>query len=273
MTDTADGPAGPPAAPVPVRARLWAEDEGGLGIRHGFFTRRGGVSTGPFASLNVGLGSGDDPDHVAENRRRACAVLGARGLYTPYQVHGTAVVEVTDRTMERVRADAVITRRPGLAVGVVTADCAPVLIAAARAGIVGAIHAGWRGAVAGIIESTLAAFARLGASVGELAAVVGPAIAQASYEVGEEVRTAACAAWPRAASFFRATARADRWLFDLPGFVAARLRRAGVETVAVLALDTYRDEARFFSYRRSTHRGETAYGRQLSAILLRPEDG
>ena len=273
MTEAGGRPVAPPEPPVPLRARPWDEDEAGGRIRHGFFTRQGGVSRGPFASLNVGLGSGDDPDHVAENRRRAGIALGARRLYTPYQVHGTTVVEVTERTTTRARADAVITRRPGLAVGVVTADCAPVLIAAPRAGIVGAVHAGWRGAVAGVIEATLAAFARLGAPAGDLVAAVGPAIGRDSYEVGEEVRAAARAAWPGADAFFHPAARADRWLFDLPGFVAARLRRAGVTRLAVLGLDTYRDEARFFSYRRSTHRGETAYGRQLSAILLQPEGG
>ncbi len=273
MTDAASKHHAPDAAPVPVRARLWEQGEAGVTVRHGFFTRRGGVSTGLFASLNVGLGSGDEPEHVAENRRRARAVLGAWGLYTPYQVHGAAVVEVADPTMARMKADAAITRRPGLAVGVVTADCVPVLIAAAGKGIVGAVHAGWRGAVAGILEETVAAFDRLGAPAEELAAAVGPAIAQESYEVGEEVREATCAAWPAADTFFRPAARAGRWLFDLPGFVAARLRQAGVKRLEVLELDTYRDEARFFSYRRSTHRGERAYGRQLSAILMRPEGG
>ncbi len=273
MTGLADKHRDPAPAPVPVQARLWAAGAAGAAIRHGFFTRQGGVSTGLFTSLNMGLGSGDDPDHVAENRRRAQAALGAQALYTPYQVHGVAVVEVTDPMMARVPADAVITRRPGIAVGVVTADCTPVLIAAPGKGIVGAVHAGWRGAVAGIMEAAVATFDRLGAPASTLTAALGPAIAQDSYEVGEEVRKAACTAWPAAERFFRPSARADRWLFDLPGFVAARLRRAGIKRLEVLGLDTYRDETRFFSYRRSSHRGERAYGRQLSAILLPPVGG
>lgn len=238
------------------------------GVRHGFFTRRGGVSQGVFTSLNVGLGSGDEPAHVTENRRRAAAALGARDLYTPYQVHGADVVVVEDPAMDRMKADGVVTRLPGLAVGVVTADCVPVLIAAPARGIVGAVHAGWRGAVAGVVEATMAVFRRLGAAAEELVAAIGPAIRQDSYEVGEDVRAAVLDRTAGAEYLFVPTDRAGHWRFDLPGFVRHRLEFAGVGRIADLGRDTYRDEEAFFSYRRSTHRKESAYGRQLSAILL-----
>ncbi len=259
--------------PPMLQAAALAGIDGPMPVRHGFFTRRGGVSQGVFASLNVGLGSGDDPAHVAENRRRAAAALGAQALYTPYQVHGADVVVVEDAAMDRVKADAVVTRLPGLAVGVVTADCVPVLIAAPARGVVGAAHAGWRGAVAGIVEATVAAFARLGAQPGGLVAAIGPAIRRDSYEVGEDVRAAVLDRDPRAGALFAPSDRAGHWLFDLPGFVRRRLRRAGVGRIADLGRDTLGEEELFFSYRRSTRRGEPAYGRQLSAILLRDPRG
>ncbi|RMF13017.1 MAG: peptidoglycan editing factor PgeF [Alphaproteobacteria bacterium] len=238
------------------------------GIRHGFFTRQGGVSRGIYQSLNVGTGSDDDPRAVRENRSRARRALGAAGLFTPWQVHGRAVQIVDDAGQTRARADAAVTRRPGLAVGVVTADCVPLLLADADRGIVAAAHAGWRGAVAGIVESVTAAMVDLGAHRSAIAAAIGPAIGPHSYEVGEDLRTAVLAAHPRAASFFRPARRSDRRFFDLPGFAAWRLREAGIERVTVIPADTCADEARFFSYRRACREGAADYGRQLSAIVI-----
>ncbi len=240
------------------------------GIAHGFFTRRGGVSTDVYRSLNVGRGSGDDPAHVAANRTRACAVLGAAALVTPYQVHGSDVLvldDAADPDAAPARADAVVTARRGIAVGVVTADCVPVLLADAGAGVVAAAHAGWRGALAGICAATIAAMERCGARRTHVRAAIGPAIAQDSYEVGAELRSAFLAALPEARRFFR-EGESGHYLFDLVGLVADRLAASGVGAVEVLACDTYADSDRFFSYRRSTHLGARDYGRQLSAIAL-----
>ncbi len=250
--------------------RLTARTLAASGIAHGFFTRRGGVSRGVYRSLNVGRGSGDDPAHVAANRARACAMLDAAALVTPYQVHGADVHVLdaaTDPGAAPPRADAVVTTRRGIAVGVVTADCVPVLLADPGSGVIAAAHAGWRGALAGICAATIAAMERRGARRMRIRAAIGPAIAQASYEVGAEVRDSFLAAFPEARRFFR-QAGSGRHLFDLVGLVAARLAAAGIDMVEVLAGDTYADAERFFSYRRSTHLGETDYGRQLSAIAL-----
>ncbi len=249
---------------------LEAEALVATGLAHGFFTRRGGVSRGVYRSLNVGLGSGDDPAHVAENRARAMRALGADALATPYQVHGAAVHVLTERADETApppRADAMVTTRRGIAIGVVTADCVPVLLADAGAGVIAAAHAGWRGALAGICSATVSAMEGLGARRARIRAAIGPAIAQGSYEVGPEVRDAFLAALPPASRFF-ATAEGGRYLFDLPGLVASRLAALGLDAIETLACDTYAGADRFFSYRRSTHRGETDYGRQLSAIAL-----
>lgn len=240
------------------------------GIRHAFFTREGGVSEGVWASLNVGLRSGDEPARIAANRARCAEALdaGPSALVTGRQVHGTTcrVVEAAWPADAAPEADALVTRRPGLLLGVVTADCAPVLLADAAAGIVGAVHAGWRGALDGILESAVAAMRGLGAR--HLAAAIGPCIAQASYEVGPELRERFVAADPATAELFVAVAGSDRWLFDLKGLARRRLERAGVAEVAVMAEDTCADEARFFSFRRTTHRREPRFGLQLSAIGL-----
>ncbi len=237
------------------------------GLAHGFLGRRGGVSQGTLAGLNVGHGAEDDAEAVAENRRRAvAAVLPGAQLATVYQVHSPDAVEVHRPWpfAERPRADAMVTDRPGLLLGVVTADCAPVLLADREAGVVGAAHAGWRGAHGGVIENTVREMERLGARAGRIAAAIGPAIAQPSYEVDAGFRDAFTAADER----FFVPGRADRWQFDLEGYVAARLDAAGVAEVDRLGLDTYADETRFFSYRRATHRGEPTYGRQFSLIGL-----
>lgn len=238
-------------------------------LPHGFLGRRGGVSTGIVAGLNVGLGSADDPAAIAENRRRAVdsVALGAR-LITVYQVHGATAVTAGDWIDDaRPQADALVTDRPGLVLGILTADCAPVLLADAAAGVIGAAHAGWKGALAGVIESTVSAMEALGADRARIAAAIGPCIARSSYEVDDAFRTRFLAADPAHETFF-ADARPGHPRFDLEGFVAARLHTAGVRTVAALGLDTYADAARFYSFRRATHAGEPDYGRQISLITL-----
>ncbi|MFQ5348501.1 MAG: peptidoglycan editing factor PgeF [Rhodothalassiaceae bacterium] len=241
------------------------------GVAHGFFTRRGGVSEGLYASLNVGRGSGDDATHVAENRERARRALGAARLVTPYQVHAAQVHVLDgpeDAGSDLPHADALVTTRRGVAIGVVTADCVPILLVDAAAGVIAAVHAGWRGAVAGIATATVAAMRRLGADTSRIRAAIGPAIAQTSYEVGAEVRNAFLAARPGADRFFIA-GRKDRFQLDLPGFVAAELASAGLAMIEDLGCDTCADRERFFSYRRSSRLGEPDYGRQLSAIVRR----
>ena len=237
------------------------------GIPHGFLGRRGGVSQGAIAGLNIGLGAEDDSEAVTENRRRAVsAVLPDARLATVYQVHSADVVEVRTPWPQdaRPRADGMVTDRPGLLLGIVTADCAPVLFADREAGVIGAAHAGWRGAHGGVLENTVAAMERLGASRLRIVAAIGPAIAQPSYEVDARFRDNFA---PDDAAFF-APGRAAHWQFDLAGYAARRLREAGIEGVELLGLDTYADEDRFFSYRRATHRGEPTYGRQFSLIGL-----
>jgi len=241
------------------------------GVRHAFFTRQGGVSEGLFASLNVGRGSGDDPADVAENRARAAAALGrtAAQLSTCYQIHSARPV-VTDVPLgdARPQGDAVVTATLGVLCGALAADCAPVLIADPEARVVAAVHAGWRGALAGVVEAAVAAMARLGAAPGRISAAVGPCIGPASYEVGLEFLAAFTAADAANARFFARGAIAEKRLFDLPGFVLSRLAAAGVTRAAWTGHDTLADEARFFSNRRATHRGERDYGRLLSAITL-----
>jgi YfiH family protein len=240
------------------------------GIAHGFLGRRGGVSSGAIAGLNIGHGAEDDIETVAENRRRAVeAVLPGARLATVYQVHSAAVVEVCEPWPhdERPRADAMVTDRSGLLLGVVTADCAPVLLADREAGVIGAAHAGWRGAHDGVLENTVAAMERLGAAAGRIVAAIGPSIAQASYEVDARFREHF---GPDDEALF-VPGRPGHWQFDLVSYAARRLRDAGVGTVEPLGLDTYSDEARFFSYRRATHRGEPSYGRQFSLIGLSGE--
>jgi YfiH family protein len=241
-----------------------------LGTRHGFFTRRGGVSVGPYASLNANLSGGDDPAHVSENRARIAGALGlaADRLLGLKQVHGTNVIQVeTPWAVGRgPAADALVTDRPGIGLGVITADCAPVLFHDAAAGVVGAAHAGWRGAAAGVLEATVAAMAALGAT--HITAVVGPCIGPESYEVGPDLRGAVLPTLPDAAAFFRPGRPPDRFQFDLAGYCLARLRAAGIADAHALHLDTRTDDTRFYSHRRRTLSGGGPIGHQLSAIAL-----
>jgi YfiH family protein len=240
--------------------------------QHGFFTRRGGVSEGPFASLNCSFSSGDERDRVRENRARAAGAVGRdlAGLVGLTQVHGAATVQVLRPWApgEGSRADAAVTNTPGIALGIVTADCAPVLLADAQAGVIGAAHAGWRGAVGGIIESVVREMTALGAEPSRIVAAIGPCIWQRSYEVAADLRDAALASDTDNVRFFQDGARPERWQFDLAGFCAARLRAAGVGSVEALGLDTMTDEARFFSHRRRTHAGGGPIGHQISIIAL-----
>ena len=234
-----------------------------LQARHGFFTREGGVSAGPFASLNCSLSSPDDPARVAENRARVARFLGAETLLGLNQIHGPEVVTVAAPWPERPRADAMVTNRPGLALGIVTADCAPVLLQDAEAGVIGAVHAGWRGALAGVLEAAVAAMHALGAR--SIVASIGPCIQQPSYEVGPDLRNAVLAHDPAHARFF-AEGRPGHWQFDLPGYCAARL--AGISRIDPMQADTFADEARFFSHRRRTLANAGPIGHQVSAIVL-----
>lgn len=244
------------------------------GIRHAFFTRQGGVSDGLYASLNAGIGSDDAPARVAENRGRMADTLGVpRGhLVTCYQIHSPdVVVAETPWTRETApRADAVVTRVAGLAVGVTTADCGPVLFAEPDAGVVGAAHAGWKGALGGIIEATIAAMEALGARRSRITVALGPMIRQPSYEVGPDFVARLVAAGEDQARFLAPARRESHAMFDLPGYIAARLADAGVGAVEDLGVCTYADPERFFSYRRTTHRGEPDYGRHVNAIALVP---
>jgi polyphenol oxidase len=242
------------------------------GIRHGFFTRTGGVSDGIYASLNGGLGSHDAAAKVAENRARMAAALAVRPerLLTAYQTHSADVVtaDVPWSPDARPRADAIVTRTRGLAVGVTTADCGPVLFADAQAGVVGAAHAGWRGALQGVLEATIETMERCGAERGRMVVALGPMIRQPNYEVGPEFVARFTAAEAANAQFFNASARAGHALFDLAGYIAARLRRCGIERIEDIGRCTYGEPAEFFSYRASTHRGEPDYGRHVNGIAL-----
>ncbi|QPQ54828.1 peptidoglycan editing factor PgeF [Allosphingosinicella flava] len=240
------------------------------GIPHGFLGRRGGVSKGPCAGLNAGFGSGDDPAAVAENRRRAVeAVAPGRRLVSVYQIHSAIAVPVSEPWGDDARpeADALVTNRPGLALGIVTADCTPVLLADRHAGVIGAAHAGWKGAVGGVLEATIAEMEKLGARREAIAAAVGPTIARKSYEVDEGFLRRFVDIDPSSEHFFSG-GREDHYQFDLEGFVLSRLAAAGVTKVEALGLDTYSDPDRFYSYRRATHRNEPNYGRQISIIAL-----
>ncbi len=240
------------------------------GLRHGFFTRVGGVSSGVYGSLNAGPGSNDSPELVAINRRRIAEQMGVAPthLLSPYQIHSAAVVVVEDLfSGERPRADAIVTSTPGLAIGVVTADCGPLLFADVSAGVIGAAHAGWQGAVGGVIENTVAAMETLGAKRGNIIAVLGPTIRQLNYEVGADFETKLLVHDAKSAGFFVEGQAADKRQFDLPGYIMMRLERAGVSGFDT-GLCTYAHNDRFFSYRRTTHRQEADYGRQMSAICL-----
>ncbi|MBO6757430.1 MAG: peptidoglycan editing factor PgeF [Roseibium sp.] len=244
----------------------------GPSVMHGFFTRCGGASEGIYASLNVGMGSGDDQDRVRENRRRIAGRLGVSldNLVSPYQIHSPDVLTIRGPWTgdEDRKADALVTDRPGVAIAVSTADCGPVLLADHDAGVIGAAHAGWKGAIGGVLENTVAAMEALGADRSQIVAVLGPTISQSSYEVGPEFHDRFSADSSANTVFFRPSSRSGHHLFDLPGFILDRLRRSGVSHVEDVGLCTYRDEDRFYSYRRTTHRAEPDYGRLLSAIVL-----
>lgn len=260
--------------PLPVQITDPALD-GMPGIRHAFFTRQGGVSQGVYASLNVGFGSDDDREAITENRRLAMAAfdLPVTALNTVYQVHGTEVA-VADRNWDPAdapRADAMVADRPGIAIGILTADCVPVLFAGQTPDgrkIIGAAHAGWRGAVSGILDSTVAAMESLGATRDTIRAAIGPCIGAKSYEVGPEFPKPFLDQDPQNARFFRPGIRKGHPMFDIAGYVEDRLAAAFIKKVGLIDADTCADGARFFSYRRKTLTGEADYGRELSAIAI-----
>jgi len=239
------------------------------GVRHAFFTRKGGVSQGIYAGLNVGLGSRDDPGAVRENRRRAAGHFGADAIVTAYQVH-SAVAVVAEKPWpgEAPQADAVVSVTPGLVCGALAADCAPVLLADPQGRVVAAAHAGWKGALTGVVEAAIARMEALGARRDRLSAVVGPCIGPASYEVGLEFLERFMAADPAYESCFAPGASAEKRMFDLPAFVLGRLRAAGVTTCEWIGRDTCAEPNLFFSNRRAFKAGENDYGRLLSAIAL-----
>ncbi len=242
-------------------------------IVHGFFGRQGGVSQGPFDSLNCAITTGDRPEDIGENRRRTADALGAdpAKLVSTYQIHSADVVAV-DKPWgldARPKADALVTRVPGVTLGILTADCAPILFSDAEAGVVGAAHAGWRGAKLGVAEATVAAMVKLGADPGRIDAAVGPCIGQASYEVGPEFPGPFLADDPANARFFRPGVREGRSMFDLAGYVGDRLERLGLKSVSLLGRDTCAEADRFFSYRRTCLAGEKKFGCEISAIAIR----
>lgn len=242
------------------------------GVQHAFFTRQGGVSDGIYASLNCGPGSADNRNNVIDNRARAMAGLDQEpeALVTVYQYHSAEVVMVDEawELGDAPKADAMVTTERGIALGILTADCAPVLFSDAGAGVIGAAHAGWKGALGGVIDATVSMMIDAGARADSIVASVGPCIGPNSYEVGAEFRTSFMEAGSGNSRFFAAGAVQGKYQFDLPGYVRHRLDECGVGSIEVLGLDTYADEKRFFSYRLTTHRKEPDYGRQLSAIVL-----
>jgi YfiH family protein len=241
------------------------------GIAHGFFTRQGGVSEGIYASLNCGYGSGDDIAKVAENRARVAGALGAKpdDLLTAYQIHSAkaVIVEKPWGWKDAPQADALVTKTPGIALGVLAADCLPVLLADGNAKVIAAAHAGWKGAMGGVLEATIETMQQLGAKIPAIVAAIGPGIAQASYEVGPEFHDRFIAEDEGNRLYFM-HGREGKFLFDLKAYAKDRLRNAGISQINVLAEDTCLQENAFFSYRRATLCGETSYGRQLSAIML-----
>ena len=238
-------------------------------LRHGFFTRKGGASSGIFEGLNCGPGSSDQAEVVAVNRARVAEAMQVPPdhLITLHQVHSRDVIHVEAPLAERPRADAMVTKTPGLALGILTADCQPVLFADAGAGVIGAAHAGWRGALDGVLEATVEAMEALGATRANISAVIGPSISQAAYEVGQEFIETFVDHDPENARFF-AGGKKGHYQFDLPGFGLHRLRRAGVGQAEYTRHCTYGDAARFYSYRRATHAHEADYGRLIAVIRL-----
>ncbi len=242
-------------------------------INHGFFTRQGGHSKGLFSSLNCGLGSGDDVAVVTQNRAHAAASLGVANthLVSTYQIHSADVVVVDAPFSERPKADGMVTATSGIALGILTADCGSVLFADEKAGVIGACHAGWKGALAGVTDSVIVAMEKLGAQRENIAAAVGPTISQAAYEVGSEFLKAFVDADLNNQKYFNSSLKSDHYMFDLPRYLVDRLGASGLNSVQDLALCTYEDEEWFFSYRRATHRNEKDYGRLISTIVLRDD--
>ena len=240
------------------------------GIAHGFFTREGGHSTGIFASLNCGLGSGDDLALVKQNRAMVAAQLGVRPehLISGYQEHGTQVAVITGPMVDRPKADGLVSSTPGVALGILTADCGPILFADPEAKVIGACHAGWKGALTGVYATTVAAMEGLGAKRSRIVAVLGPTISQAAYEVGPEFPKPFLARNASHSKFFIPSVKNGHYMFDLPSFLLEQMAGLGLAKVVGLELCTYADEKRFFSYRRTTHRAEADYGRLISAIAL-----
>jgi polyphenol oxidase len=242
------------------------------GVTHGFFTREGGTSQGLFSSLNCGFGSGDDLETVARNRALVAGSMGVEAdrLLTLYQEHSPKVITVSEPWQRESAplADAMVTKERGIALGALTADCAPVIFADGRARIVGIAHAGWKGALNGVTDATIRAMEKLGADRAAIVAAIGPAISAAVYEVGPEFHGRFLEADPANEAFFRPAPKPQHWLFDLPNYLLARLRRSGIGRAEDLALCTYDDEQRFFSYRRATHRNESHYGRLISAVAI-----
>jgi YfiH family protein len=239
-------------------------------IRHGFFGREGGISVGIYEGLNVGLGSRDNPDHIAQNRARVLQAMGADQLCTVYQCHTANVVMVTaDYTGSDTPADAMVTAIPGKLLGILTADCVPVLLADPVAKVIGAAHAGWKGAVGGVVEATLVAMEKLGATRTNIIAAIGPCIAQQSYEVGPEFVDRLLAAEANNSRFFIPSMRKNHSLFDIAGYVRSRLVLSGISSIEQIVRDTCAEDDKFFSYRRSCLRLEPDYGREISCILLK----
>ncbi len=242
------------------------------GLRHGFLTRQGGTSEGLYAALNCGLGTKDDPERVAANRSIALerAGLAAHALHTAYQIHSAKVTIIEEARVPKARpeVDGLVTKLPGIALGILTADCAPILFADPERRIIGAAHAGWKGALSGILEATIAAMESLGARRSAILAAIGPCIAQDSYEVGAEFPAPFIAENPESRRFFATGSQCRKFQFDLAGYVGNRLRKAGIAHLSTAPHDTYAEEALFFSYRRMTRRGEADYGRQISLIGL-----
>lgn len=242
------------------------------GVRHSFFTRTGGVSEGLYASLNCGYGSNDDEEAVRENRTRAAGALGraAEDICTAYQMHGNAVAEVTRpwRREDSPQADALVSDTPGVVLGILTADCAPVLLADDQSRVIGALHAGWRGALGGVLEASVASMCRLGARITKIHAAIGPTIGPQSFEVSKGFPAPFLAQDSTSKVFFHPAAREGHYLFDLPGYITHRLKALGLAEVVSLQRDTYAEEVHFFSFRRNKHQGECDYGRLLATIAL-----
>lgn len=246
-------------------------------VRHGFFTRQGGASDGIYGSLNCGPGSSDDPAHVVENRARIVRALDVAPdcVLTPRQVHSDKVFYI-DRPVsyaDMPQVDALVTDKPGLAVGILTADCAPVLFASASKKIVGAAHAGWKGALNGVLESTIAEMEKRGADRNDIVAALGPCIGPQSYEVSDDFKAPFLVQDAGNGAFFRPASKPGHLIFDLPAYVRARLEKAGVHVLHDVRQDTFSDEGSYFSYRRSCHRKEADYGRQMSIISIRSDAG